>query len=153
MSNQVSTQAAKLGKLLSDPGTLGSYQQTLAVTIAILKEAAVLAWLVLCLVLVAGDWFWDNSIAAGQKARAWINSLQEANTEDLSNQVGKSVMDVSKTGLSYVVAQAREQIGLPAKEKTASASAPVSAPAPAAKPKPTADAAVPAPAPDESSQP
>jgi hypothetical protein len=128
MSNQFSTQATKLGKLISDPGTLGSYQQTLAVTLTILKETVVLAWFFLCLALVAIDWFWHRSIATGQQTRTWLSSLQTVDSNDIPNQVSQGMLTAGKSGISYVVAQARDQIGLPAKTeevKTAAEVAPI----------------------------
>jgi hypothetical protein len=115
MSNQLSAQVTKLAKLISDPGTLGSYQQTLAVTLNILKETAVLAWFVLCLSLVAIDWFWHSSIATGQKARTWLSELKTVDSNEIPNQVSQGMLTAGKSGISYVVAQARDQIGLPAK--------------------------------------
>jgi hypothetical protein len=115
MNNQLSAQATKLGKLISDPGTLGSYQQTLAVTLNILKETVLLAWYVLCLSLVAIDWFWHRSIATGQQARTWLSDLQTVDSNELPNQVSQGMLTAGKSGISYVVAQARDQIGLPAK--------------------------------------
>jgi hypothetical protein len=124
MSNQVSAQVAKLGKILADPGTIGSYQQTIAVTVMILKETALLAWYVLCLTLVASDWFWHNSIATGQKARVWLNSLQSESTDELPNQVGKGMMTAGKSSVEFLISQARSQVGLPAKPETAAIAAP-----------------------------
>jgi hypothetical protein len=115
MSNQVSTQVAKLGKILADPGTIGSYQQTIAVTITILKETAVLGWYVLCLTLVASDWFWHSSIATGKKARTWLNNLQAEDNSEISNQVGKGVLTAGKSSVDFLISQARSQVGLPAK--------------------------------------
>jgi hypothetical protein len=131
MSNQLSAQAAKLGKIISDPGTLGSYQQTLAVTLTILKETAVLAWFVLCLSLVAIDWFWHGAIGTGQRTRTWLSNLQTVDSNEIPNQVGQGVLTAGKSGVSYVVAQAREQIGLPAKAEAA-APMPTKSGAPAA---------------------
>jgi hypothetical protein len=119
MSNQVSTQVAKLGKILADPGTIGSYQQTIAVTLTILKETAVLAWYVLCLTLVASDWFWHNSIATGKKARTWLSHLQAEDNSEISNQVGKGVLTAGKSSVGFLISQARSQVGLPAKPEAA----------------------------------
>jgi hypothetical protein len=131
MSNQLSAQAAKLGKIISDPGTLGSYQQTLTVTLTILKETAVLAWFVLCLSLVAIDWFWHRSIATGQRTRTWLSNLQTVDSNEIPNQVGQGVLTAGKSGVSYVIAQAREQIGLPAKpEEAAPMTTPIKSAAP-----------------------
>jgi hypothetical protein len=135
MSNQVSTQVAKLSKLLADPATLGSYQQTLAVTINILKETAVLAWFVLCLALVAGDWFWTNSIATGKNVRTWLSHLQTEDSSEIPNQVSKGMMTVGKSGVGFLVAQARSQVGLPEKPVEAAV---VTEETPAIAPKTTA---------------
>jgi hypothetical protein len=145
MSNQVSTQAAKLGKIVADPSTLGSYQQTLSVTLTILKETALLAWYVLCLTLVASDWFWHNSIATGKKARTWLSSLQTENSDEIPTQVSKSMMTAGKSSVDFLIAQARSQVGLPAKpvEATVTEVPKAIAPTPAippAAPEPTPSA-------------
>ncbi|NJL67370.1 MAG: hypothetical protein HC894_12415 [Microcoleus sp. SM1_3_4] len=52
MSNQISTQANKFWQLVSAPNTRSTYQQAIAITGQILREAALLIWLTLCFVLV-----------------------------------------------------------------------------------------------------
>ncbi|MBF2003871.1 MAG: hypothetical protein IGS38_24520 [Synechococcales cyanobacterium M58_A2018_015] len=114
MSNPISTQAHKLWQLLSAPSTASAYGQALSVTWTILKETALLLWLVLCLVLVAFDWFWHRSIAAGQRTRAWVDSLSAQDTNQMASRMGQGILAASQTSLQRLVAQARTQLNLPA---------------------------------------
>jgi hypothetical protein len=126
MSKPISDQANKLWQIIIAPNTADSYKQALGVTWTILKEAALLIWLVLCLVLVVFDWFWDNSIAAGQNTRAWFSRFTSDDTSQVASEMGKGLLAAGKTSLDYVVAQAREQVGLPAKASIATAPAAIS---------------------------
>ncbi len=146
MSKQISQQASKVSKLLGDPGTISSYKQALTVTIAILKETALLIWLVLCLGLVAIDWFWTNSIAVGRNARTWIEGFETTDKNELPNQLGQSMLLASQSSLNFLVTQAREQIGLPAKSTETLPMAKPAAIAPANPPKPMSPPSVAAPA-------
>lgn len=117
MSTQISAQASKLWQIVSAPSTAEIYQQALAVTVTILRETANLVWLVFCLVLVAFDWFWNNSIALGRKARAWVNRFDSADNSQKASQMGQEIMVAGRSSLDYLIAQAREQLGLPMKSE------------------------------------
>ncbi|PZV14955.1 MAG: hypothetical protein DCF22_07895 [Leptolyngbya sp.] len=141
--DRIKTQANRLWQLISNPSTAATYQQTLGTTWAILKETGLLLWLVVCLVFVLGDWFWQASYATGQKTRIWIDNLQastqEATTEtsgsDLLNKTGQSLLSVGQTSFAAALAAAKGQLGIEA--------------TPAAKPigliPPSPEAAAPAP--------
>lgn len=147
MSNQISSQATKVWQIISAPDTATTYQQALSVTWTILREAAILVWLVLCLVLVAFDWFWTNSIYAGRRARLWVESFDQQDTNQMASEAGKALVTTSKNSLAFAISQARERLGLPEKqepvlpvvEKRPEPVAPVTAPTPTATPAPTVE--------------
>jgi hypothetical protein len=143
MSNQISAQANKLWQIVSAPDTVGTYQKTIAVTWQILKETALLLWLVICLVLVLFDWIGSTAVQLGQQAKDWFNNLQDSSTDQMASEAGKSLLEVGKTGITSAVALAREQLGMPDKP-----AAPTPAPSAASKPAPA-----PAPAPVPSAPP
>jgi hypothetical protein len=128
MSNQIKNQADTLWQTLSAPTTLSTYQQTLNLTWKILTEAALLLWLVLCLVLVFFDWFVNAAIALGRRSRVWFDNLQTSETDQLASDTGKALLEVGKTGLASTLSLARAQLGLPEKPMAAS-TAPAIAPA------------------------
>lgn len=114
------TQANKLWQLIFAPATAATYQQTLGTTWAILKETGLLLWLVVCLVLVLGDWFWKASYATGQKTRTWVAEMQtsaqdstaEADSSDLLGKTGKSLLSAGQTSLAAALAAAKGQLGI-----------------------------------------
>ena len=118
--DRLKTQASKLWQLISNPATAATYQQTLGTTWAILKETGLLLWLIVCLVLVLGDWFWNASYATGQKTRTWIDEMQtsakepttETSSGDLLGKTGKSLLSVGQTSLVAALAAAKGQLGI-----------------------------------------
>lgn len=129
MSKPISEQANKLWQIVTAPGTIDSYKQAVVATWTILKESAILIWLTFCLILVAFDWFWDNSIATGRRVRAWVNGFDRSDTSQVASQMGKGALAAGKISLDYVVTQARAQVGLAAKPVSLEASAEPSPPA------------------------
>ncbi len=145
MSNQISAQATKLWQVLSASSTLETYRQTINVTWQILKETALLLWLIVCLVLVAYDWIGTTAVLTGRRLKGWYGQLQSANTDQLASQTGQTLLQVSKTSFASTIALAREQLGLPEKPplpEPEPAPEPTPAPVPAPVPEP-----IPAPAP------
>jgi hypothetical protein len=137
MSKQIQTQASKLWQTITDPSTAETYQKTGTLTWTILKETGYLLWLIVCLVLVAGDWFWKFSYGTGFRFRNWINNLDQprSTSGDVWGETGKNLLEVSKTGLAKAVATAREQLGIEATP------APLEVPTPAPVPPAAAPAA------------
>lgn len=118
MSSPVSAQASKLWQLLTAPSTASAYQQAFGVTKTILQETAQLLWLLFCLILVAGDWFWRKSIAAGQYTRSWVNDLLEpkdraATPTQTASQVWENFLASSKTLSTSLLTTAKQQLDLP----------------------------------------
>jgi hypothetical protein len=148
--DKIKAQTNKLGEILLAPETGAAYTKTLTLTWTILRETGILVWLVICLAFVGTDWFWNNSIDLGRKARVWYNGLSEK-AEDTATQplgtTGQSLLEVGKSGTAYLLAQARKQLGLkeevngsvatppkPAPVATAPTPAPVAAPTAVAEP-------------------
>jgi len=124
---RIQTQANKLWQIISNPSTAKTYQQTLTLTWSILKETGQLLWLVLCLGLVAGDWFWKKSYQTGQDARGWVDTLQTkvaetgagegtepTSTANLLGETGKSLLGASQVAVTKALNTARAQLGLEA---------------------------------------
>lgn len=143
--DKIKAQADKLWQLISNPSTGAAYQQTLALTWTILKETGLLLWLIICLVLVLGDWFWQYSFTTGQNTRTWLNQLQtksaiatangegEASGGNFWSETGKSLLTAGQSSVNAALSTAREQLGIAAPPAPAP-----TAPAPATpKPAPT----------------
>ena len=128
--DRVKSQAAVVSQLLFDPKTADAYKNVLSLTGKIIKEVALLAWLLICSVFVFGAWFSDTAISAGRSARNWWQS-QQGETKD-GNQAaaatGKALLDVSQNGANFLLDKAREQLGLEKIEHSASAKAAVKQP-------------------------
>ena len=112
MSKQIQTQADKVWQTITDPSTAASYQQTFSLTWTILKETAYLVWLVICLVLVFGDWIWKTGYRAGWATREWVNNLESPSANDLFTVTGKSLLEAGKTGAVKAISTAKEQLGI-----------------------------------------
>lgn len=144
--DRIKDQASKLSQLLLAPETGATYTRTLTLTWAILRETGLLVWLVICLAFVGTDWFWNNSIQLGRKARVWYNGLSEkadTTTSQPLGTTGQSLLEAGKSGANYLLAQARAQLGLketpaPLASTATSAVPPVSRPAPISTPTPPA---------------
>ncbi len=143
MSSPVSAQASKVWQLLTASSTVSSYQQAFGVTKEIIQETAQLLWLLFCLILVAGDWFWKKSIAAGQSTRTWVNDLIEpkersATPTQTATEMWEGLVTSSKTMANSLLVKAKQQLDVPIDE---SASAPTpakpAAPTPVEAPKPS----------------
>ncbi len=123
--DRVKSQAAVVSKLLFDPKTAGTYKDALTLTGKIIKEIALLVWLLICSVLVLGAWFSDTAVGTGQKAREWWKT-QQADAVD-GNQAaaatGQAFLDASQNGVSFLLDKAREQLGLEKVENSAEKSA------------------------------
>jgi hypothetical protein len=115
MNDTIRPQVNKLWELLSSPKTIQTYREAIAVTWNILRETAVLAWLLLCLVLVFFDWIWNAAIAATQSTRSWFDQLEERSSQRVASEAGKTILTVGQRGLASTIAQARSQLGLPAR--------------------------------------
>lgn len=111
--DRIKAQADKLWTLLLAPQTYAVYKNFVVTTWTILREAALLIWLSLCLFLIVFDWFWHNSVSAGQKSRDWFNQLEGSN-EQLASETGKALLSAGKNSLDFTITTAKQQLGLAA---------------------------------------
>lgn len=113
---KIKTQASKLGELVFDSDTGATYQKTVTLTWAILRETGVLLWLVICLVFVGAEGFWKKSIALGQSTRGWYEGLKEPSEEEpkSATEMGQSALSALGTGAETLLYQAKKQLGMDA---------------------------------------
>ncbi|WP_204138709.1 hypothetical protein [Halomicronema sp. CCY15110] len=134
---KIKGQAGKVGELIFAAETGATYKKTLTLTWSILRETGVLLWLVVCLVFVGAEWFWQKSILLGQSARAWYEGLQASSeTESKSaTEIGQSALSAVGTGAGTLLYQAKKQLGIDAeppalKSQKTKAETPTPPPAP-----------------------
>jgi hypothetical protein len=133
--DKIKTQANQLWQLISNPATGATYKQAVGLTWSILKETGLLLWLVVCLVLVLGDWFWKYSYQAGQNTRIWFDELQTKSSSETENggnfwsETGKSLLAAGQNTFDAALNTARGQLGIEAPPAPAPASKAIS-PAP-----------------------
>lgn len=114
--DRIQIQASKLWDLLFSKGTADTYQTALTLTGTIIKEFAQLIWLIICSVFVFGAWVGNTAVKTGQSIRDWVDQLGEeggpsADSKPLSESA-KELLDSGRTGIGYLLNQAREQLGL-----------------------------------------
>jgi hypothetical protein len=137
MTKQVLSQAAKLREILANPQTATTYRQAGTLTWSIIRETGLLVWLVICLVLVAGEWLVKNTNQVVDSVQTWLETSDQPqpdaaaskSTEERFSETSKTVLEASKTGLTKAVALAKSQLGIESSAPSAPA-APASAPNP-----------------------
>ena len=111
----IQKQASELWELIFSEETGATYQDALNLTGNILKETAQLLWLIICSVFVFGAWLGDTSMNAGNSVRSWIdnqgNPAVAADKKPIA-ETGKSLLETGRSGIAYLLDQAREQLGL-----------------------------------------
>ncbi|MEM7066371.1 MAG: hypothetical protein AAF572_24780 [Cyanobacteria bacterium P01_B01_bin.77] len=121
--DRVKSQAAVVSQLLFDPKTADAYKNVLVLTGQIIKEVALLSWLLICSVFVFGAWFSDTAVSTGRNARVWWQAQQAGEGTTDGNQAaaatGKALLDVSQNGAYFLLDKAREQLGLDKIERSA----------------------------------
>ena len=134
---KIKGQAGKVGELIFAADTVTTYKKTIILTWAILRETGVLLWLVICLVFVGAEWFWQKSIVLGQSTRTWYEGLKEPSDAEpkSATEMGQSALSAVNTGAETLLYQAKKQLGIEAEP-------------PAPKPKQPPVKATPAPAPE-----
>ena len=150
--DKIKEQANRVFELVFTGDTAQVYQRTLTRSWDILRETGILIWLVICLIFVGGDWFYRNSVQLGSQTRAWYQQVTEssgASGEGPSPSVGstgQALLDSLKSGALYLLAQARQQLGItaptaapptPPSDLTPEVPSPPSQPPEVAKPTPT----------------
>lgn len=127
--DRIQAQSSKLWDLLFSNETAATYQKSLNLTGTILTESAQLIWLVICSVFVFGAWFGDASVRTGQGIRSWIeqqSSGTSSSTDGKPVAAGKSLLETGRSGAAYLLAQARQQLGIDPSPVTDSAIGPAS---------------------------
>ncbi|MGD1905511.1 MAG: hypothetical protein ACFB0C_05880 [Leptolyngbyaceae cyanobacterium] len=114
----IKVQANKVSQLIFASDTVGTYQRALTLTWDILRETALLIWLVICLIFVGGEWLWNTAIDLGQKGRAWYESLSDKKAEPGEPQsfesISKSVLSAGESGAAFLLYRAKQQLGIDA---------------------------------------
>ncbi|MEO0497575.1 MAG: hypothetical protein AAF141_09425 [Pseudomonadota bacterium] len=113
---KIKGQAGKVGELIFAADTGTTYKKTIILTWAILRETGVLLWLVICLVFVGAEWFWQKSILLGQSARTWYEGLTEPSDAEpkSATEMGQSALSAVSTGAETLLYQAKKQLGIEA---------------------------------------
>lgn len=131
---RIKAQGRKVSSLIFSASTGAVYKQMFALTWQIVRETALLLWLVVCLVFVAAEWFYRRSIALGRSTRRWSSNLGQvaaSATEPRSlSTVGQSMLGAGQAGATFLVTQARRQLDM-ADPPTPAPSTPPAAAAPA----------------------
>lgn len=147
--DRIKEQSNRVSQLVFAPETGDTYKKTLTLTWNILRETGLLVWLVICLVFVGTDWFWNKSIKLGRDARVWYSTLGEkpATSEQSLAEKSQSLLEVGKSGTAYLLAQARQQLGLPQTEPevTTAPTVPKVVSSPAPTPRPVVETSTPTP--------
>ena len=114
--DKIQAQASKLWDLIFAPTTVTTYQQALALTWEILLESGRLIWLLFCLVLIVFAWIGSYAMATGQNARIWYQQLGQKGESESSSEMfvsaGKALLDVSSNSASFLLNQAKDQLGI-----------------------------------------
>lgn len=110
--NKIQAQAAHLWQRLSAPNTGATYQQAALLTWDILKETATLLWLVICLFLVAFEWFWKTSVQLGGDFRAWLSGIEQSSPDRVVSEAGRALLSAGRNSVDYTLSQAKEQLGI-----------------------------------------
>ncbi|MGG6241343.1 hypothetical protein ACQ4N7_22185 [Nodosilinea sp. AN01ver1] len=137
--DKIKEQANVVSQLLFSADTSDIYKKTLARTWDIVREVGILLWLVICLTFVGGEWFYRTAVGLGRSTRAWYIGLSEkdpnADAQPITS-TGQALLDTVQSGTSYLLAQARQQLGIPAPDPLTSAAPPPAKP-PADPPTPS----------------
>ncbi len=138
--DKIKNQSSKVGELIFSADTGAAYKKTLVLTWAILRETGILLWLILCLVFVGAEWFWQTAIALGGKARIWYEGLQSADKQEpkSAGEMGQSIMDTLGTGTANLLYRAKQQLGMDAEPPAPKAPKATAPPTPTPAPKPVA---------------
>ncbi|NEQ32203.1 MAG: hypothetical protein F6K04_14580 [Leptolyngbya sp. SIO4C5] len=134
--DRIRAQATKLWELIFAAETAATYQKALALTWDILKQTALLLWLLVCLVFVLLAWLGEYAKKLGKDFRNWYEHLGEkpAETEEAKpffSSAGQSLLEASSNSAAFLLSQASEQLGIEYKPPK---SEPVTTPPPAAGP-------------------
>jgi hypothetical protein len=131
--DKIKEQANIVSQLLFAGDTGEIYTKTLTRTWDILREIGILLWLVICLTFVGGEWFYRTSVSLGRSARTWYSGLSEKGSDVEPQSIastGEALLDTVKSGTTYLLSQARQQLGIPEPEPFTPPAPPVKPPSP-----------------------
>ena len=131
--DKIKEQANIVSQLLLASDTGEIYTKTLTRTWDILREIGILLWLVICLTFVGGEWFYRTAVSLGRSTRTWYNSLGEKGPDVEPQSIastGEALLDTVKSGTTYLLNQARQQLGIPAPEPITPPASPAKSPSP-----------------------
>jgi hypothetical protein len=117
--DKIKEQASLVSQLLFSAETGDLYKKTLARTWDIVRELGLLLWLVICLTFVGGEWFYRTAVDLGRSTRVWYAGLSESSTTDATEptgSTGEALLETVKSGTTYLLSRARQQLGLPEPE-------------------------------------
>lgn len=113
--DKIKAQANTVSQLLFSSETGATYKKAFVLTWDILRETGILLWLIICLVFVGGEWFYHNSVKLGRKTRFWYDHLGQKETQPESastTSTGQAILNAGQSGVSYLLTQARQQLGI-----------------------------------------
>jgi hypothetical protein len=125
--NRLKEQFQKLWATLTGQETLPTYRKALDLTWQILKETLVLLWLVLCLVVVAGEWVWNGAIAVVNQGKTVLDKAKDTSSDQMVTDTGKALLTASSDSVAFAIDRAKEQLGLPVQPRVKPAPKPPSA--------------------------
>lgn len=162
MSQQLQTQFTAWWQLVLSNETGLIYKNFVVRTWEIIKETAILLWLLVCFVFVAISWIWTGSSKTVDNFQTWQSQVSEKEDSTLLSEAGQSIWDATQKTTAAALQAARSQLGMhppetsdsdtpttpiPAAKPAAVQPAPMSPPPAAATPAPPPTAATPAPPP------
>jgi hypothetical protein len=114
--DKIKEQANVVSQLVFSNETGDIYKKTLTRSWDIIRETGLLFWLVICLTFVGGEWFYRNSVQLGRNARTWYTNLSEKGvaTDEAQSMgtTGQALLDTVQSGTTYLLSQARKQLGI-----------------------------------------
>lgn len=128
MSNPIQEKATEWWQLISGEETAEAYKNFFKLTWKILKETVLLLWLLLCFVLVAIGWVWNNSSKVTESVSELRGRASQNENGNLMADAAVKLWEASQTGASNAVAKARKRLDLPEIENTAQKKTPVAPP-------------------------
>jgi hypothetical protein len=113
MSNPIKDKATEWWQLISDKETADSYKSFFQLTWKILKETALLVWLLLCFVLVSVGWVWNNSSKVTESVSDLRTKVDQKSDGNMISEAAVKFWEASQTTASNALANARKQLNLP----------------------------------------
>ncbi len=113
MSNPIKDKATDWWKLISSKETADSYKNFFKLTWTILKETALMIWLLLCFVLVSIGWVWNNSSKVSESVSELRSKVDQKPDGNVMAEAAVRFWEASQTGASNALATARKQLNLP----------------------------------------